>query len=113
MDKGKIIARNLKILRDANRLSAEQMSSYLGIGRSTYANYESGLRNVPLEVLLKASDIFGCELSVFFEEDDTKVKTLLQCAFRVDGLCNEDIKEIARFKAIAMNYLKIKNIEAK
>ena len=46
-----VIGRNLKVLREANDLTQEQMSSYLGIGRSAYANYEAGERETPLEVL--------------------------------------------------------------
>ena len=43
-----VIGRNLKVLREANDLTQEQMSSYLGIGRSAYANYEAGERETPL-----------------------------------------------------------------
>ena len=36
-----VIGRNLKVLREANDLTQEQMASYLSIGRSAYANYEA------------------------------------------------------------------------
>ena len=39
---------HLKELREANDLTQEQMSSYLGIGRSAYTNYEAGERETPL-----------------------------------------------------------------
>ena len=42
-----VIGRNLKVLREANDLTQEQMSSYLGIGRSAYANYEAVAVRMP------------------------------------------------------------------
>ena len=45
---------HLKELREANDLTQEQMSSYLGIGRSAYANYEAGEpKSTPLNVSKK------------------------------------------------------------
>ena len=80
-----IIGRNLKSLREANGYTQEQLSDYLAIKRSAYANYEAGEREVPLLALEKAADLFGCELSLLFEEDETAVANMLVCAFRVDS----------------------------
>ena len=70
--KKSIIGRNLKSLREANGYTQEQLSDYLAIKRSAYANYEAGERETPLEVLQKAADLFGCELALLFEEDDVR-----------------------------------------
>lgn len=112
MDKS-IIGRNLKSLREANGYTQEQLSDYLGIRRSAYANYEAGDREAPLEVLEKAADLFGCELSLLFEEDETAVANMLVCAFRADDLNVEDMREVAAFKSIVMNYLKMERMLAK
>ena len=81
-----ITGRNLKALREANGYTQEKMAEYLGVGRSAYANYEAGERETPLEVLQKAADLFGCELALLFEEDETAVRNMLVCAFRADDL---------------------------
>jgi transcriptional regulator with XRE-family HTH domain len=107
-----IVGNNLKKLREANRFSQEQVASFLGINRSTYSNYESGDREAPLEVLEKASDLFGCELHLLFEENESVVDNMLVCAFRVDDLSASDMKEVASFKNIVKNYLKIKRLLA-
>lgn len=108
-----IVGDNLKKLRDANRFSQEQVASFLDINRSTYSNYESGDREAPLDVLEKASDLFGCELHLLFEEDDAIVDNMLTCTFRVDNLADSDMAEIASFKNVVKNYLKLNQLLAK
>ena len=108
--KKSIIGRNLKSLREANGYTQEQLSDYLAIKRSAYANYEAGERETPLEVLQKAADLFGCELALLFEEDETAVRNMLVCAFRADDLNADDMREVASFKSVVMNYLKIERL---
>ena len=44
----------------------------------------------------------------FYEENIAKVNANLAFAFRADELSGDDLKTIASFKKIAMNYLKMK-----
>lgn len=105
-----MVGRNLKLLREANNFTQQQMASFLGINRSTYANYEAEERETPLEILEKAANILGAELSVFFEEDINTVKSMLICAFRAEDLSKEDMEEVAAFKNLVKNYLKINRL---
>lgn len=108
-----VVSRNLKSLRVANGFKQENVADFIGINRSTYSNYESGEREVPFDVLEKAATLFGCELSLLFEEDVNAVKSMLTCAFRADNLDDADMKEVADFKNIVLNYLKMEKILAK
>ena len=108
-----ITGRNLKALREANGYTQEKVSEYLGVGRSAYANYEAGERETPLEVLQKAADLFGCELSLLLEEDESAVRNMLVCAFRADNLNANDMREVAAFKSVVMNYLKMERLLGK
>jgi len=108
-----IVGSNLKRLREANRFSQEQVSSFLDIKRSTYSNYESGDREAPLSVLEKASNLFGCDLYMLFEESETIVNDMLVCAFRIDNLTDSDMSEVARFKSIVKSYLKMDQLISK
>ena len=65
----KTIGRNLKILRENSGFTQEKVAEYLNVGRSAYANYESGEREMPLDALEKAAALFGCDLALFFEEN--------------------------------------------
>ena len=99
------------MLREANDLTQEQMSGYLGIGRSAYANYEAGEREAPLEVLERSASLLGCEMDLLFEEDVETVKDrMMVCAFRTDGLTQADMKEVARFKQVVLEYMKMQKM---
>lgn len=105
-----IVGTNLKLLREANKFSQEQVAKYLGINRSTYSNYELGDREAPLEILEMSCNLYGCSLHNIFEDNKESIDNMLLCAFRVDNLSESDIHEIAAFKEIVKNYLKLKEL---
>lgn len=107
-----VVGRNLKALREANGYTQEQVANFLSIGRSAYANYEAGERETPMEVMERASELFGCELALLFDEDEQAVKNMLVCAFRADNLSVNDMKEVAAFKNIVLNYMKMERLMA-
>jgi transcriptional regulator with XRE-family HTH domain len=109
----KTVARNLKKLREAAKYTQDEVANALGITRSAYSNYESGEREVPYDVLEKASDLFGCDMYIMFEENENIDAMILASAFRIDGMTPEDTVEIMRFKDIVKSYLKMKAIETK
>lgn len=106
------VGNNLKKLREANCFTQNQVAEYLGIQRSAYSNYETGDREAPLEILEKAASLFGCKLSLLFEEDKDVVKDMLVTAFRIGNLSAQDMKEVAAFKNIVINYLKMDRLLA-
>ncbi len=112
MNENLIIGRNLKSLREANNFTQEQVATYLSVNRSAYANYETGDREAPIEVLEKACSLFGCEMELLFDEDEKAVKNMLVCAFRADNLTPNDMEEISAFKEIVMNYMKMERLLA-
>lgn len=110
----KIIGKNLKLFRGFNRFTQEQVADFLGLNnRSTYSNYESGDREAPLEVLEKCADLYGCDMTLFFEDNETSVNDMLICAFRADNISASDMAEVAKFKNVVKNYLKINTLLAK
>lgn len=111
-DMDKTIARNLKKLRETARYTQDEVAQALGITRSAYSNYESGDREVPYDVIEKASDFFGCDMTVLFEDNENVDAMILASAFRIDGIAPEDAGEIMRFKDIVKSYLKMEAMEA-
>lgn len=106
------IGHNLKLLREANKFTQENVAGFLGVNRSTYSMYELGEREMPLEQMEKAAELLGCNLDVLFEEDAAVMESALACAFRIDDLSLDDMEKIAHFKGIVKNYLKMNNLFA-
>lgn len=106
----KIIGQNLCKLRKANSFTQEQIAEYLGINRSTYSNYELGEREMPFDLLERIADLLGCDLTVLMEEDEAVVNEMMVCSFRVDDLSADDLEQIAAFKRIVKNYVKMNEL---
>lgn len=107
----KTITKNLKKLRETAQYTQEEIAQALGITRSAYSNYESGDREVPYDVIERASDFYGCDMTLLFEDNKNIDAMILASAFRIEGIAPEDTPEIIRFKDIVKSYLKMEAIE--
>lgn len=104
-----IIGKNLKMFREATNFTAQQFADLLSIERSTYANYEAGIREMPFELLEKTADFLGCDLSALLSKNANKADLML-CAFRMDNLTSEDAEQISKFKKFVKSYLKMQKL---
>lgn len=106
-----IIQNNIKAIRKKLGYTQEIVADVLGVARPTYAEYETKDIDIPFEILEKLSDFFGVELASFFAENEEQLNDALVCAFRTDGVSVEDLRTIAKFKAIVKGYIKMQRIE--
>ena len=97
-----VVGENLKKIRELSGFTQEEVAKSIGVERSTYSNYEGGIREIPYHVLENVSNLFGCEAFVLYE--------IMATAFRISDLEENDLKEIAIFKDIVMSYLKMERI---
>ncbi len=102
-----LIARNVKRMREASGYTQEKVADFLGVGRSAYANYEAGEREIPLPLMEKLADLYGCEVFDLYTEDEATLTGMLVTAFRVESLSPDDMRQIAAFKRIVKNSLKM------
>ncbi len=102
------IGNNLKLYREKFGLSQAIMAEYLGISREEVSYYENGRRNIPSHVLSSAANLFGIDEYDFYETDIEASDIKVALAFRADSLSVEDMKQIADFRKIVLNYLKMK-----
>ena len=101
----------MKSLREKFGYVQERVAEFLGISRELVSMYETGEREVPIEVLEKLSNLFCVNTEVFFVEDLQEVSAQVAFAFRKDEFNPDDLKEIAAFGKIVKNYLKIKKLD--
>lgn len=113
MEEKLIIAGNVKRLREASGFTQELVANYLDVKRSAYSNYEAGERAFPLPLMEKLADLYGCEMYDLYSEDVDVVNSMLATAFRVDTLSREDMEQIAAFKRIVNNSLKMDKLLAR
>lgn len=105
MEERLIVAKNIKLLRQASNYTQENVAFFLGIGRSAYSNYESGDRELPLSCMEKLADLYGCDAYMLYEENESVIEDILATAFRVDNLSPADMEQIAAFKRVVKNSL--------
>ncbi|MBB5264158.1 transcriptional regulator with XRE-family HTH domain [Catenibacillus scindens] len=55
---------NLRLDHD---LTIKAMSEILGLHRDVYSRYEKGLRDFPLDILIKVADYFNCSVDYLLE----------------------------------------------
>lgn len=110
MREKEVIALNIKRMREASDFTQEQVSDFLGIKRSTYSNYETGDRELPLSIMEKLADLYGCDAYLMYEENADVVENMLATAFRVDNLTPGDMAQVADFKKIVKNSLMMDNL---
>ena len=108
-----MFGQTLKLLREANNYTQENVAEFLGINRSTYSNYETGDREAPWAVLEKLANLYGCDQFDLESEDQAVLQGVIACAFRVDSLSVNYMKQVDAFKRLVMNYVKMKKIAAK
>lgn len=65
-----IVVHNVKKFREVARYTQDEMAQVLGITLSDYIGYESSDREIPYDVIEKASDMFGCDMTVLFEDNE-------------------------------------------
>ena len=57
---------SLSELRAKKNITQEQMGKMLGVGTSTYNQYENSQRNIPMNVAEKISEILGVKIEDVF-----------------------------------------------
>lgn len=105
-----IVGENLKKIREKNGFTQEKLAKAIGLNRSTYSNYESGIRDIPYDVVERISNLLGFEAYLLYEDTPQFENEMLTTSFRVDMLEDKDLLEIERFRDIVKSYLKIGRI---
>lgn len=63
---------NVRSLRIDNEYTQKQIASYLGISQNTYSQYEIGVINYPVDILIKLADFYGVSVDYLMGRTDVK-----------------------------------------
>ncbi len=58
-------------LRVDHDITIKELSSYLGLHRDVYARYEKGIRDFPIDILIKLADYYNCSIDYLVGRTNT------------------------------------------
>ncbi|MCD8005690.1 MAG: helix-turn-helix domain-containing protein [Oscillospiraceae bacterium] len=93
-ERKELIALNLKALREGNNLSRKEISEAIGINTQTYATYERGRNEPPIETLLRLAMYYEVTLD-FLVQRDNRAKDSLTMSKQLDG-ANQELSELSK-----------------
>ena len=62
----------IRNLRNDNGYTQKQIGDYLGISQNTYSQYEIGVLNYPIDVLIKLADLYGTSVDYLIGRTNEK-----------------------------------------
>ena len=66
--------RRIKDLREDGDLTQQYLANQLQISRSAYSNYESGKREIPIEILWRLADFYGTTIDYLVGRSEQGLK---------------------------------------
>lgn len=71
------IGNKIRDLRKINKITQEELGVFLGVTRSTIANYENGKRQVDLKTSQKIADFFSVTIDYLMGNDESTTKDFM------------------------------------
>lgn len=68
-----MIGKKLKLLREKRALKQLDLSTMLGVSRSTYTQYETGKSEPDLNTVLRLADFFNCSIDYLLGKTDNPI----------------------------------------
>ena len=63
---------NIRSLRMDHGYTQKQIAAYLGISQNTYSQYEIGVLNYPVDVLIKLAELYGVSVDYLLGRTNVK-----------------------------------------
>ncbi|MBC5630536.1 helix-turn-helix domain-containing protein [Clostridium sp. NSJ-6] len=97
---------NIKSLRVDNDFTQQEIADALGITRSRYSNYENGINEPSLDILIRLSKLFNCSI-----DDLLKIKINTIIKNKIDSIITEEPETSLGLNEFNYSDLKKKLIE--
>lgn len=96
-----IVGKKVAELRIRNEFKQSQIADFLNVDQSYISKCEKNERNFSLEALEKISDLFGCPLE-YFTDEESKYEPM-PFALRAKSIEKEDLEVISTINKLALN----------
>ena len=100
------LGERLKELRTKFRYTQADISSLLGVDQSLISKYESGERQISVDMLEKLGDLYCCDLI----HTPPVASPELQVAFRADSIDASSMKAIQAVNRVVLNSVFMANL---
>ncbi len=102
---GKIIGKNLQVLRQKQGFAHDHIAEYLEINPNKLSDFEKGNGPIPTALMSSLANLYGVDKYDLYTENLGSDSTIPDFNFRGDSIPVSDLKQIASFKKIIRNYL--------
>ena len=68
-----IIGDNLRIIRNKNNVSQQDIADFLGVDRKTYVSWEAGTADIKSSYIPKLAEFLNVEINDLFREKSTRI----------------------------------------
>ena len=106
---GKIVAVNIKKLREKQGLTQEQLGDYLGISKEQVSYIENLKRPIDVIKLKKIADLFGVQVDDLMNEKMTK-NLEVAYSFRTEFVDGNTLEAVAFLNEFSNDLLRLRKI---
>ncbi len=106
---GEIVARNIKMLREREGLTQEQLGDYLGISKEQVSYIENLKRPIDVIKLKKVADLFGVQVDDLMNENSIK-NLEVAFSFRTDEVDGKALEAVAFLKEFSNDLLRLRKM---
>ena len=106
---GEIVARNIKMLREREGLTQEQLGDYLGISKEQVSYIENLKRPIDVIKLKKIADLFGVQVDDLMNEEMTN-NLEIAYSFRTEFVDGSTLEAVSFLNEFSNDLLKLRKI---
>jgi quercetin dioxygenase-like cupin family protein len=101
-DEVREIAARVRVLREIEEISGETLAKELGFAPAEYNNWESGVAEFPIGVLVELANRFGVDLTELVSGETSRLKTY--CVTRADHAPEVSRRPVYTYWNLANNF---------
>jgi transcriptional regulator with XRE-family HTH domain len=103
----KIVVKNILSIRQKQGFTHNQITGFLEITPDELTEFERGNKPIPISLLSLLANLYGVDKYDFYEEKLASEIAIPEFNFTVESIPVSDLEQIASFKKIIRNYLKM------